>query len=56
MNTSNSDFASLILLLIPVFIAIAGLISNFNLIDLIYLILVGVVFLRCYFKMRKQKI
>ncbi len=56
MNIKNSDVASLILLFIPVFIAIAGLATKFNLVDFIYLMLVGVTFLKYFVKTRKQKI
>ncbi len=49
------ECSALILLFIPVFVAIASIIIKFNVVDFVYLVLVGVIFLKYFIKTRKQK-
>ena len=50
----KTHLAALFLLSIPVLVAISGLLIKFNKLDLIYLVLVCIIFARYYFKIRKH--
>lgn len=45
----KTHLAALVLLSIPVLVAISGLLIKFNKLDLTYLVLVSVIFIRYYF-------
>jgi len=55
MKNKNSDFAIIVLLFIPVIIAISRLFTNFSLLELIYLSLVVLIFLRYFIKIKVRK-
>lgn len=55
MEDKKSYIAIIILLFIPVIIAISQLISNFNMLDLIYLVFVAVIVLRYFIKVKVRK-
>ena len=55
MARKLTECSALILLFIPVFVAIASVIIKVNVVDFVYLVLVGVIFLKYYIKTRKQK-
>ncbi len=54
MEQKLTEITPLILLLLPVFIAIIGVIINFNVVDFVYVVLVGILFLRYFIVTRKQ--
>ena len=55
MEQKLIDSAPLLLLFMPVCIAIIGIINNFNVVDFVYLVLVGVLFLKYFVVIKKQK-
>jgi len=54
MKERRVDISVIFLLLIPVFVAIFGLISKFNILDFSYLFFVGVIFARYYYKIKRN--
>ena len=55
MERKLTECSALILLFIPLFVALISVIIKFNVVDFVYLVLVGVIFLKYYIKTRKQK-
>ena len=55
MEDNKSYIATVVLLFIPVIIAISQLITNFNILDLIYLLLVILICLRYFIKVKVLK-
>ncbi|HIS91261.1 MAG TPA: hypothetical protein IAC20_06400 [Candidatus Faecisoma merdavium] len=55
MEKKLTDLTPLVLLFIPVVIALIGVIVSFNIIDFVYLTLVGVLFLKYLIMTKKQK-
>jgi len=53
MEDRKASLAILTLQFIPVFIAISGLITKFNMLDFTYLLLVFIIFAKYYFMVRK---
>ena len=56
MKNKKIDVATILLLLIPIIIAISQLVSNFNLFDLTYLLLVAVIFVKYFIRTKVQKL
>lgn len=56
MNDKKADSATLVLLFIPVFIAIGGLVTEFNVIDFTYLLLVFIIFAKYYIKVKNKSL
>ncbi len=54
MEQKLTDLAPLALLFIPVVIALIGVIISFNIVDFVYLVLVGILFLKYFIVTRKQ--
>ncbi len=48
MANKLTEFSALILLFTPVFFATASVIVSFNMVDFIYLLLVGLIFLKYF--------
>ena len=54
MANKLTEFSALIILFIPVIVAVASVIIKFNIVDFVYLVLVGIIFLNYFIKTRKQ--
>lgn len=54
MEKKLTELAPLVLLFIPVIIAIIGVVISFNIIDFVYILLVGVLFLKYFVVTKKQ--
>ncbi len=55
MTNNKVDLPSLFLLFIPVLFALSKLLTDFDAIDVAYLYVVVLIFLRHYFIMKKEK-
>ena len=56
VSDKGANSIILILLFIPVFIAIGGLLTEFNVIDFTYLLLVIIIFGKYYFKVKNKRV
>ena len=54
MANKLTEFSALIILFIPVIVAVDNVIIKFNIVDFVYLVLVGIIFLNYFIKTRKQ--
>lgn len=54
MKNRRADISVMFLLAIPVLVAISGLFIKFNILDFSYLLVVGIIFARYYYNVKRH--